>query len=418
LPEFSPIKYRNSPLIPNSRYVKPSIAVLTPIADVGGAEISFLELAARLSDQYQFHFIVPGDGPLKARAERLGATTWVLDWPKDVSHLSETRKKAGLASLLRGASSLPNLARQLSERLDRIRPSIFVTNAIKCHLLGSLAHRRKGIPLVWYMRDGMEERAMSRRVLRLLRSRCDAAICISQYVASEVRSYISSTLPVSVIYNIVDLNQFQPGLPAPLDLLKKPGEVWFGNVGAITPLKGQDLFLRAAEIVSRQLPQARFFVVGSALYKTQSSADFDRMLRRQAESCGLKDKVEFLGFRSDLPAILSNLDVLVQSNRGPEGLGRSVIEAMASAIPSVVVDRWGPAELIVDGNTGFSFAAGDVEGMASRMLLLGTNPWLRTKLGCNARTWVEQNLASERVVSQARTFFDQLLRGTAPACVN
>lgn len=398
--------------------MKASIAVLAAISEVGGAEISILELASRLRDHYQFHFIVPGEGPLKAKAEQAGAITWVLNWPRALEELGETRKQLGWLPLLSGASRLPRLARQLSALLEQIRPSILVTNAIKCHVLGGLAKRAKTTPLVWYLRDGMEQRGLSRRILRLLSPRCRAAVCISRYIADEARSQISFSLPISVIYNIVDLTKFRPALPAPQDLPKRPGEVWFGNVGALTPLKGQDLFLQAAEIVAEQLPHARFLIVGGQPYKTRLSSDFPELLRRQAAMPLLKNKVAFLGFRGDLPEIVSNLDVFVQSNRGPEGLGRSVIEAMASAVPPLVVDRWGPAELVATGSTGLRFPPGDIKAMAEHMVSLGKDALLRRHLGDNARVWVEQNLAPDCLTEQARQFFDHLLRGTDFALPN
>ncbi len=95
-------------------------------------------------------------------------------------------------------------------------------------------------------------------------------------------------------------------------------------------------------------------------------------------SCGrgcqnslLRDRVKFVGFRNDVPGILSQLDILVQSNRGPEGLGRSVLEAMACGVPVIAVNKWGPAELIQNGQTGLLFAPLDTKQLASHMLRLG-----------------------------------------------
>ncbi len=82
----------------------------------------------------------------------------------------------------------------------------------------------KNVPLIWYMRDGLEDRALSRRLLSLLSRRCDLAVCISRYVAAQFRQYISKTVPSMVIYNIVDLNRFQPGVLPPADLRKEADE--------------------------------------------------------------------------------------------------------------------------------------------------------------------------------------------------
>ncbi len=95
----------------------------------------------------------------------------------------------------------------------------------------------------------------------------------------------------------------------------------------------------------------------------------------------LGDRVKFLGFRSDVPAVLSQLDVLVQPNRGPEGLGRSVLEAMACGVPVIAVDKWGPAELVQDGHSGLLFPPLDTEQLAAHMLTLGRDGSLRKTMG-------------------------------------
>ena len=172
--------------------------------------------------------------------------------------------------MLRSAACVRSFARQLSKLLDEIGPSAFVTNAAKAHVIGALARKRKHVPLIWYMRDGLEDRVLSRKLLALLSRRCDLAVCISRYVAAQFRKYVSASVPANVVYNIVDLSRFRPGATPPADLCKEPDEIWFGIVGAITPLKGQDIFLEAAEKVLQQLPNAVFAIVGNNPYVTEA----------------------------------------------------------------------------------------------------------------------------------------------------
>ena len=116
--------------------------------------------------------------------------------------------------------------------------------------------------------------------------------------------------------------------------------------------------------------------------------------------------MRFLGQRSDIPAILSALDVLVQPNRGPEGLGRSVLEAMACAVPAIAVNRWGPAELIQDGSTGLLTPWMDVAALAERMIAIGRDEALRKRLGSNGRNWVLQNLMPSAQVARFKAIVD------------
>jgi hypothetical protein len=84
----------------------------------------------------------------------------------------------------------------------------------------------------------------------------------------------------------VDLLAVRPGLPSPPDLTKPAGAFWIGIVGALTPLKGQDLFLDAAARVAARVPAARFVVVGGEPYRTEARLGFGATLARYSETTG------------------------------------------------------------------------------------------------------------------------------------
>jgi glycosyltransferase involved in cell wall biosynthesis len=380
--------------------------VLCAIAGLGGGELSLLELVLRLRDSYEFHLIIPGDGPFLGSAQKAGAKTWILPWPKAITRTGETAMRAGPGRLFGAAFGLRSITCDLAALLEEVQPTVFVTNAIKAHIVGALTRRPHHVPLIWYMRDGLENRKLSRKLMTLLSPRCDTAVCISGYVASQFRRYVSRSVAAHVIYNIIDFNRFHPGALPPDDLPKNPKEVWFGVVGAITPLKGQDIFLRAAERVLRDLPNAAFVIAGNNVYCTEVGLDYVDLLRRRANEF-LGDRAKFVGFRHDVPRILSRLDVLVQPNRGPEGLGRSLLEAMACGVPVIAVDKWGPAEMVQDGRTGLLFPPLDDERLASHMVTLGLNEPLRKSMGQVAHDWIRDNLASTKLASQ----FDDVLSG-------
>jgi glycosyltransferase involved in cell wall biosynthesis len=385
----------------------PRVAVMCAISGLGGAELSLLELVSHLRDSYEFHLIVPGEGPLQSRAESAGAKVWVLPWPEAIVQTGETAQRPGLAQMVLSAGCLPSFTRRLSRLLEEISPSVFVTNAVKAHIIGALARRPKNVPLIWYMRDGMEERARSRKLLALFSRRCNLAVCISRYVASQFRKYISASVPATVVYNIVDLKRFHPSALPPADLRKQPDEIWYGMAGAITPLKGHDVFLDAAERVLVQLPKAMFVIAGSNPYVTEAGLEYEEQLRRRVAGSLLRDRVKFVGFRGDMPNVCSQLDVLVQPNRGPEGLGRSVLEAMACSVPVISVNKWGPAELIDDSRSGLLFTPLDTEQLTAHMLTLGESKSLRRIMGNRGHDWIQRNLVATELAEK----FDRILAG-------
>jgi glycosyltransferase involved in cell wall biosynthesis len=258
---------------------------------------------------------------------------------------------------------------------------------------------------VWYVRDGLEQRVISRKVLAGLSRRCDMAVCASRYVASQFRRYVSPLVPTTVVYDIVDLGRFRPEAAAPPDLTKEPGDIWFGIVGAITPLKGQDIFLNAAERVLRHLPNSIFLIAGNNPYVTESGMAYEKSLRSKVENSILRNRVKWLGFRNDTPNVMARLDVLVQPNRGPEGLGRSVLEAMACKVPVIAANQWGPAEVIEDSGSGLLFPPLDMEQLTDHMVALGKSGSLREILGKRGHDWIHRNLIATELAGK----FDRIL---------
>lgn len=391
------------------------VAIVNPGAGIGGAEISLLELLGRLGGEPRVTVVLPEDGPLRERAAAVGAAVRIVPWPASFLGLGE-RAGVSRSGLLAAAAVLPRTVGALVRDLRAVAADVIVTNGIKAHVLGALAGQRLGLPVVWYARDGLEGRRVSSVLLRLAGRRCAGAVAISRYVAAQWKPVVRAGAPIPVVYNIVDLQRHRPGVAAAADLAKPAGEVWFGVVGALTPLKGQDLFIEAAARVLREFPAARFLVIGDNFYHSETRLGFDGNLREQAQRLGIAREVRFLGRREDMPAVLAALDVLVQPNRGPEGLGRSILEAMASGVAVLAVDRWGPAEIVRDGETGLLFPWSNVPALGRSMVCLARDSGLRMRLVRNARSWVETTLAPDAIVAQFRAALESILAGSGARC--
>ena len=364
---------------------RPHLVALATHARLGGAERSLVELVRRLGDALRITVVVPGEGSLAAAVRDAGAACRIVAWPDSLATLGERARRPGPLGLVRAAAGLARATARLRADLAQLAPEVLLTNGAKAHVLGALA-RPRGVPVVWCAREGLEDRPLSRRVLRLAGRRCDGVIAISRYVAGELRPIVPGPAPVHVVRNIVQVPERRPSLPD--DLHKPVGEVWIGVVGALTPLKAQDLFLDAAARIAADVPAARFLVVGGEPYRSEAGLQFGATLKARACALGIAERTRFLGERDDAAALIAHLDVLVQPNRGPEGLGRVILEAMAAGVAVVGVDRWGPRELVLDGETGFLVAPGDVDALAERMQRLAKDPALRVRLGAAARRWV------------------------------
>ena len=129
----------------------------------------------------------------------------------------------------------------------------------------------------------------------------------------------------------------------------------------------------------REVPGAELWVVGGRLLSDRGP-DMAALLR----GAGLGARLRLLGMRDDVPALLAAADVFVLASRF-EGLPMAVIEAMLSALPVVACDIRGPAEQVVDGETGLLVPPGDVPALASALRQLMADPELRTRMGAAGR---------------------------------
>jgi glycosyltransferase involved in cell wall biosynthesis len=127
------------------------------------------------------------------------------------------------------------------------------------------------------------------------------------------------------------------------------------------------------------VPEAELWVVGERL-DSDRGADMEALLR----SAGLGCRLRMLGYRTDVPALLAAADIFTLPSRF-EGLPMSVIEAMLTGLPVVATNVRGPAEQVIDGETGLAVPAGDAASLDAALGRLVGDPDLRGRMGAAGR---------------------------------
>ena len=154
-----------------------------------------------------------------------------------------------------------------------------------------------------------------------------------------------------------------------------------GMVACFKPQKNPGDFVRAAEIISRNLPEARFIIAG------------DGELRGEVESLiaskRLAGKVRLLGWRRDVADLMAAMDLLMLTSLW-EGLPRVYPQAMAMGLPVVGTDVDGGREAILNGRNGFLVAPGDILSLAERATRLLADKDLAARFGREAKALVGQ----------------------------
>jgi glycosyltransferase involved in cell wall biosynthesis len=242
---------------------------------------------------------------------------------------------------------------------------------------------------------------------RLLRRMTDGAIAVSHSTREFlVRERSVPPERVRLIWNGAPLDEFAPAPPERAQRVRRdlglPDDALVvGTIGRLNAQKGHRFLVEAAARLLPRRPAARVLVAGDG--------DLMAELRQQAAALGVADRVLFTGHRTDVPDLLSALDVFCISSLY-EGTPLALFEAMAAgkAIVSTSVD--GCREVLEEGVTGVLVPPGDAAALADGLDRVLGDAVLRRRLG-------EQALAASRLydvracVDQMQAFYDDLLSG-------
>jgi glycosyltransferase involved in cell wall biosynthesis len=373
------------------------VLFLSPVGQVGGAEHVLLTAVAgvrRAVPGAVVRVLALADGPLLAAAADRGAEAEVVPLPPALAALGDSQargsgRRGKLGVLLRSLRTVPAAVRyasRLRAAVTRFAPDVVHSNGIKTHLLSRLAVPR-GVPVAWHVHDFYGLRPAAARLLRLARGRVRVGVAISKAVAADTAAVLPG-LPVAVVPNAIDTARFAPDGPAAdLDALAglppaPPGTVRVGLVATYARWKGHLTFLDAAARLSG-LP-VKFYVVGGPIYQTAAQyAEVE--LRAAAADRGVADRVGFVPFQPDTPAVYRALEVVVHASTLPEPFGLTIAEAMACGRAVAVSAAGGAAELFTDGHDALGVPPGDEAALATAVRRLVEDDGLRARLGANAQ---------------------------------
>jgi glycosyltransferase involved in cell wall biosynthesis len=184
-------------------------------------------------------------------------------------------------------------------------------------------------------------------------------------------------------------------------------------IGRFQNVKGQDIFLEAAKRISQTHPDARYALAGENVFGGASEEAFKRkVLGMVAADAGLRERVSLPGWVPRSERLLAASDVVVCSSYF-ESFGMVLVEAMASGVPVVSTNVGGPAETIVDGETGFLVPPGRPDLIADRVRLLLADETLRRRMGLAGRERVKAKYSLERYAAGFSESLKMLIRPRA-----
>ncbi len=403
------------------------VVYLNPSGQLGGAELALLDLFASLREaepEWSLHLIAGAEGPLIARAEKLGVSACVLPFPDALAKLGDAGAGGNAGTQLSRASLLKKLFRagspviryvaELRRVLDELRPDLVHTNGFKMHVIGARALKTSSTPLVWHVRDYVGQRPLMARLLRWHRQRPAAIVTNSRSVAEDVRRVCGEELKIYPVLDAIDLEKFAPhGESLDLDALSElpaaeAGTLRIGLLATLARWKGHATFLRAFSRLSPEL-KVRGYVIGGALYQTDGSQHSLAELQAEAERLGLAGRVGFTGFVEDAASAMRALDVVVHASTQPEPFGLVIAEAMACGRALVASSAGGAAEIIHAGTDALAHAPGDEEALAELLARLTADEELRRRLGEAGRLTAGRSFDRARLARELIPIYRDLL---------
>jgi glycosyltransferase involved in cell wall biosynthesis len=174
-----------------------------------------------------------------------------------------------------------------------------------------------------------------------------------------------------------------------------------GNIGALVAHKGQRHLIDAAALVVREVPDARFVILGEG--------ELRAALEHQVKHLHLERHVYLPGFRADVLALLKGFDVFVMSSE-TEGLGTSILDAMACAKPVIGTRAGGIPEVVDDGVTGFVIPTHDPKAMAKAIVRLLRDPDIAGRMGEAGLRRVRERFTVERMVAETRKVYERVAK--------
>ncbi len=375
--------------------VTPRVLVVTTGLHTGGAEGQLALLLSRLSGHAIEAIVVSlaARGPVSARVEALGVPVWHLD--------------------LKAPLRVPGALSRLMAITRAFRPQVVQGWMYHGNLAALVAWKlaAKRARLIWGIRQSLydlrREKPVTRQVIRF-GARCSRrahAIVYNSYTARAQHEAIGFARGAAhVIDNGFDNGLFRPDLEARDDVRRQlrvpPDTPLIGLIARYHPMKGHDMFLRAAALLAQSDTRTHFLLAGRDV--VPSHPLFAPWLGHPT----LGKRLHLLGERADIPRLTAALDIASSSSWG-EAFPNAIGEAMSCGVPCVATDVGDVRRIL--GEAGVVLPVGDEPALADAWARLLANDELRHQMGTAGRRRVADHFSLDRTAARYAALYSENL---------
>lgn len=224
--------------------------------------------------------------------------------------------------------------------------------------------------------------------------RASRVVCVSKAVADHLHSCGWADDKLVIVPNGIDSARY-------LDVpeVGETADPLVVGIGRLHAQKGFDLLLHAFARIASAVPQARLHIAGVGAEAGS--------LAGLASKLGIADRLTWLGFRSDIPAVMASARVVAFPSRY-EGFGLVLAEAGAASRPVVAFDLPTTREIVEDGVTGRIVPFGDVDAFAQALADVLCDPALASRQGQAARARIQGAFGEPRMLAAYAELYAEL----------
>ena len=311
-----------------------------------------------------------------------------------------------------------HLYKELVTIFRKIQPDIVHTHGVRANFFGRLAAKTAKVPLILTTVHSFLKHDYPKPISWALAALMNKStqgithhyVAISKAIKDDL---LSSGIPdskVSVIYNGIYVENYSPTeelMTNGAHLRKEwdlPDNAFvIGTTARLVPVKGLQYLIKGLSIALQEDKTLYLVIIGDGPEKEE--------LIKLSDQLGIGSHIRFVGFRKDVPACLSAIDLYINTSIS-EGQSLSLLEAMAAEKPAIVTAVGGMKEMVENGRTGIQIPSQSGEAVAEAIQQVKSDILLQDNLKTNAKHFVNEQLSVKIMGQHLIELYQQLVEGS------
>ncbi|MGA2173314.1 MAG: glycosyltransferase family 4 protein [Sedimentisphaerales bacterium] len=295
--------------------------------------------------------------------------------------------------IIRQLPVLWKLRRRLIRKIREINPDVIWTDQKQALLLLGLSFQLRHYPLAMEVIGGPDVASIRGYGKWLIKHRLSIVMAICSETAKQLQSIGVPKDKIHVVFDTIDfkdtLERSRHVIESPLPFLE--GRPRILVPATIIPAKGQDTAIRAVSHLKSEGLEPVLWMAGDVIVNDYSYYDY---LKKIIEDLGLKKNVHLLGWRNDVPAIMTQADIVILPTHS-EGFGHVILEAMLLKVPVIATAVGGIKDSVENNANGILIKVNDDKALADGINKIVSEPLFAKRLIENAYQTVTQRFAPE-----------------------